>query len=214
MPKQLHIYDFDGTLFRSPIDTPENQAKYERAKGMPWLIDKEKSRELTKKHGYFIGIRRGWWGRAETLEPPLVPDPAPPEWFIKNVCEQLMASKIDPNCLTVIMTGRFVGLRGHVLRILGDGNLVKVEKKMAKSGQTFIEACDGEIQLLCLGDDGPKPNGVKPSETFPWKTWIIQQFLDIHPEIEHVEIWEDRHEHIAKFKELDLGLPIIVHEVS
>lgn len=213
MPKKLDIFDFDGTLFNSPEDTPENRAKYERAKGIPWLIDKQQSQELTKKHGRFIGMRRGWWGRAETLEPPLVADPAPPEWFNKEVCEAFLKSKADPDCLTIILTGRFVGLRDKVLRILADGDLIKVQKKVSKTKETYFDATDDQVQLLCLGEDGPKPDNNKPAETFPWKLWIIRQFLDVHPDIEKVEIWEDRPEHVVKFKELDLGISHQVNEV-
>ena len=42
--KKLAIFDFDGTIFRSPISSKENMDKYERATGIPWIISKEKSR--------------------------------------------------------------------------------------------------------------------------------------------------------------------------
>jgi hypothetical protein len=90
MPQVLDVFDFDGTLFHSPCDTPENRQKYERVTGIPWLIDKEASRRLSKQHGKHISMRHGWWGRGETLEPPLVPAPAPCEWFNKDVCDQFL----------------------------------------------------------------------------------------------------------------------------
>lgn len=213
MYKKLVIFDFDGTIFNSPINSKENMDKYEKAIGIPWMITKQMSRELTSKHGKFVGMRQGWFGRAETLEPPLVPNPAPTEWFIKHVCEAFFKSKANPEELTVIMTGRHGGLRTQVLRILDDGKLVKVQRKSSKDGGLFIENADADVQLIMLGDNGPSPKGVKPSETFPFKIWIIPQFLEIHPTIEEVEIWEDREEHIIKFKELDLDKKITVISV-
>ena len=125
MATQLDIFDFDGTLFRNPHDSPENRLKYEKATGLPWAINKEQSLELTKKHGKFIGVRRGWYGRKETLEPPLVPDPAPKSFFIPEPCEALLKSKVDPDTITVLMTGRHAGIKNQVLRIAGDGGVGK-----------------------------------------------------------------------------------------
>lgn len=216
MPNKLDIFDFDGTLFNSPSDTPKNREKYERATGLPWIIDKEASRRLSKEHGRHIGMRRGWWGRPETLEPPLVPDPAPQEWFIKDVCDKFLVSKANPETITLIMTGRFVGLRHHVLRILGQGKLVVVQmKKSPKDGQIYTVMADEDCALLCLGDKLGHTGSV-PAETFPWKVWIIERYLEMVPEINTVEIWEDRDKHVEKFQELHGTLveTVIVNHVK
>ena len=55
--RELHVWDFDGTLVNTPVpDT--GRAQYERETGHPWP-------------------HRGWWGRAESLEPPLTWEPGP-----------------------------------------------------------------------------------------------------------------------------------------
>jgi len=41
MPRKLDVFDFDGTLFRNPLDTGENRKKYEDHTGLPWIINKE-----------------------------------------------------------------------------------------------------------------------------------------------------------------------------
>lgn len=210
---KVSVFDFDGTLFESPLDTPDNRKKYEKATGLPWLIDKEMSRELTKKHKKFIPMRRGWWGKAATLEPPLVPIPAPSEWFKKEVVEAFHASKKNENDITLIMTGRHVGLKAQVCRILHEGKLVNFEVKNSKEGKTFYHCADDQVALYFLGDDGPRPKGNKPSETFPWKCWVLEQYLDVYPEIEAVEIWEDREEHVEKFKNLQKPEKVIVNHV-
>lgn len=199
---KLTVFDFDGTLFRSPLDTPQNHKLYEKATGIPWLISKEEARELSRKHGRYIGMRRGWWGRSETLEPPLVPKPAPAEWFIDHVVKQLHASKADPDSHTIIMTGRHAGLKHQVLRICDDGGLVNLQKRQSKSGDVFYEMVDDQVTCWFLGEDGPRPRGNKPTETFPWKVSILEQYVDLFPDIKTIEIYEDRVEHVEKFREL------------
>lgn len=216
MPTELHVFDFDGTIFDSPLDTKDNHKKFEKATGVPWLIDKEKSQELTKKLGRFVGMRRGWWGREETLQPPLVPNPAPPEWFIESTVKAFLDSKQNPDAITLIMTGRHTGLKKDVLRICADGGLVKVEKTLSKKGELFLTLVDPDVQCLFLGDDGPSPRGNKPSQTLPWKVWIVEQFLEIYPDIRQVIFWEDRAEHVAEFSELHgvLCETVIVNHVT
>lgn len=203
MPTQLEIFDFDGTLVRSPLDTHENHQMYEKAMGIPWLINKELSRQLTQKHGKFVGMRRGWFGRKETLEPPLVPDPAPDSIFITETCEALQKSKADPSTITVLMTGRHAGLKNQVLRIAGDGNLVQIHKKVSKQNEIFCECIDSNITCWFAGDNGPKPYGTKPNSTLPWKIWIIEQYLALHQDLAKIVIWEDREEHVRGFQSLN-----------
>ncbi len=223
MPESaLYVFDFDGTLFKSPADTPENRTKFERSTGIPWLVSKEESRQLSQKLGRHVPIRRGWWGRAETLQPPLVPEPAPHDWFIKDVCDELKRCQQEQrngDARTLIMTGRHVGLEDQVKRILKDGDLACIEKITNKRNETFYRWADSSCSLYCLGDRGfyePQRNVSVPSETFPWKCWIIQQYIDLFKSIKRVEIWEDRAEHVEKFRELSgaLAEEVIVHEVK
>lgn len=215
MLTKLDVFDFDGTLFHSPADTPENKAKYERATGIPWVIDKQASRDLSARLGRHVPMRRGWWGKAETLEPPLVPDPAPKEWFIKDSVEALLKSKAHPDTMTLIMTGRHVGLKERVYRILHDGQLARIEKSSSPKGD-FYRWADSDCIIKFLGDRGPVHDDNKPSETFPWKVWILEQYVDLYPSIKTVEIWEDRSEHVEKFRELDgaLAETVIVNHVT
>lgn len=207
---ELHIFDFDNTLCRTPVDTPENRRLYEDATGLPWLIDKKLAVELSKKHGRHIGMRRGWYGRPETLEPPLVPEPCPQDKFVRSVCKEFRDSKSNPNSMTVMMTGRHRGLKDHVLRICADGGLITVQRVGSR-----VHNADPDVQCYFLGDDGPCPKkaGTKPPDTLPWKCWIIKQYLTLYPEIKSVAIWEDRIEHVVAFRDLDLRCPVQVHHV-
>lgn len=209
MPSELHIFDFDGTLFRSPTNTPENQRKYEQKTGIPWIVSKALSRELSAKHGKFVPMRSGWFGRVETLEPPLVPDPAPPEWFIKSSVDALQQSRVNPDAVTLVMTGRHTGLKNAVLRICEQGQIFGIEKKNSKD-KVYYEVSDPNVRCHFLGDNGPVHGNDKPGETLPWKLWIAEQYLELYPEIKKIIFWEDRLEHVESFRELH---GVLVEEV-
>lgn len=196
----LRVFDFDGTLFDSPPDTPENRSRYENHAGLPWLIDDETARRLTKEKGFRVGPRRGWWGRWETLSPPLVPDPAPLSWFFKPVCDLLLASKQDPEAATVVLTGRHKKLKPLVVRILAQGNLLDAE-------------ADERCSVHCLGERFG--DGQPPSETFPWKRYALEHLTAGMKSLKKVEIWEDRGEHVELFRKLTLPAEtLVVHHAN
>jgi hypothetical protein len=211
----LKVFDFDHTLVNTPTNTPENVAKYESATGIPWLVDKELAAQLTEKLQRPIGVRKGWFGRPETLEPPLVPDPAPPELFIPKICKLFLESKLLPNTITIVLTGRHLGLKRHVLRILDDGNVIKCERQIDQQGRMWIENADVNLtEVYCLGQDGPFMTGAptKPPDTLPWKIWIINQYLKNY-DIELIEMWEDRYAHMTAFYNAFPETDTIVHYV-
>lgn len=216
MPRKLDVFDFDGTLFRNPLDTPENRRKYEDTTGLPWIINKEMSRELTRKHKRYVGIRKGWYGRIETLQPPLVPIPAPKDMFIPSACEALLKSKADPETLTLLMTGRHAGIQSAVLRIAEEGGLIKIERSTSSEGELRCKVVDPNVTCHFMGQDGPRPKGNKPTDTLPWKIWILRQYMKVHPDIEAVEIWEDRAEHVEAFSALkgDLCDNVVVNFID
>lgn len=148
-------------------------------------------------------MRKGWYGRPETLEPPLVPVPAPKEMFIESTCQAFLKSKADQSSLTLLMTGRHAGIQSNVLRIAQEGGLLLVDRQKSKEGELFCKNIDPDVVCHFMGQDGPRPKGNKPTETLPWKIWIMEQYMKVYPEIKVVEIWEDREEHVKEFKQLD-----------
>jgi hypothetical protein len=196
---EIHLFDFDGTLFNSPEDTPENQEKFEQKTGMPWLIDKKKAKELSEKLGHTVHTRSGWWGRKETLEPPLVPDPAPIEWFNKKVLFDLNSSKLNEAAITLLLTGRLIPIKPCIERICSVANII-----------------DDHVWFYVMGENGPDPLGPKPTSTFSWKVWIVEQFLRLNPNINQLIVWEDREDHVKKFQELSSTIKkeIIVNHIK
>jgi len=213
MINQLDIFDFDGTLFRSPLDTAENRGLYEKETGLPWNISKQEAVEFSKKLGKHVGMRRGWYGRAETLEPPLVPQPAPKELWIDEVVKEYFESKNCKTTATVIMTGRHAGIQGSVLRILHEGQLVNCQIR----GGKYFHA-DADVTCLFRGQSGPavKAPPMPNDDTLSWKLWIIEKYVTLIPEIERINIWEDRSEHVQSFQEFGeiLEQSVVVNHVK
>jgi len=74
---RLAIFDFDGTLFRSP-QPPE------------WW----------ERGG-------AWWRDVKSLHPPCVPPKPDAGWWNKNITAAAKKSASDPKTLTVLLTGRW-----------------------------------------------------------------------------------------------------------
>lgn len=224
---KLYVVDFDGTLFYSPEDSPENKKFYQDETGIPWHITKEMAAQLTRKYKVVpFASRTGWWGKRDTLLPPLVPDIIPHQMWNDEVVGELTEARHDDTIQAVIMTGRHVGLKQEVLRILAAGSGLEIIAKVHKESEEAIEWKVGEtarfvngrpiirywyeinprdgVEFKCLGDNGPCPEavGTKPSSTLEWKLWMIDQYRLSMPDLKEIHFWEDRPEHIKTFKEL------------
>ena len=212
----LNVFDFDGTLLNTPADSHDNRKKFEKATGIPWIINKDMARTLTKKLKRPINMRSGWWGRPESLEPPLVPDPTPLELMLPSTADFINAEK-DKNAYTILMTGRHAGIQSSVLRILSDCKLLEVEKTFSEKGKVFYKNIDS-IPVYFLGMNGPLTPDLfektKPEKTLPWKCWMIEQHLVLYPSIQKVKIWEDRSEHVEGFKQFATEYKNISFEVK
>lgn len=78
---ELHIFDFDGTLFNSPIP---NVGQLERLKPNKGGVFYHELTSTVDSHGY------GWFQSLHTLEPPAVPQkPSISEWYVTPVLKHL-----------------------------------------------------------------------------------------------------------------------------
>jgi len=93
---ELHVYDFDGTLFGSPLP-PDGWPK-----GMGT-----------------------WFESPGSLLPPCVPEHPGSEWWNSNVVASAKQSIANPNVLAIMMTGRTnrVGLRYRIAELLDSAGL-------------------------------------------------------------------------------------------
>lgn len=155
---KLNIWDFDGTLFRSP-GREEGEIAYQAHTGQPWPY-------------------QGWWGRPETLQPPILPEPIPKDLLIQKVFDAYNMARADDNVWNVLLTGRPIRLRRRVREI-----------------------CD-YFQIYFDEEYYKGMRGIPSAEdTFDYKAGIIKTRL-LHNELECVSIWEDRSEHVGRFTAL------------
>jgi hypothetical protein len=170
MKNRLVIYDFDGTLFDSP--------------------DREKGHRIYRAATNSDFPFQGWWGRPESLLPPIVPQEPDEKWFIKSTIQVYKNDAADENTSVILMTGRPVKMRQRVKQIL-DSQKLKFDAYFF-SGQKNSKGTDtGEIKL----------------------NYILEL---LEPKYKTLELWEDRPSQIDFFIE---NLPkscnlekIIVHD--
>ena len=177
--KKIDIFDFDDTLVFSPTrDQARNIIDQHNAHALFADLLDELADDLNHKSGY--------WYMSQSLEPPIVPTPAPFRMLNKPVVRDFFSSARDPKRLTVVMTGRPPHLEKQVRRILDDFRL-KPDRLMLmpKQGHTVDHKCQ-----------------------------CIQNMLDELPQVMDIEVWDDRgpkksklmgkpeENHIKMFKDL------------
>ena len=138
-PVKLHIFDFDGTLFRSP-EKPEDWSG-------------------------------GWWGRLESLSPPLVPQNPDFDWWNGSVVSAAKKAIAKPDEMVVMVTGRIQKFS------------LRVKDLLKQAGLTGFDA-------LYFSGGGA---------TDAYKIGVMKELLAQYPTIRGVAIWEDRVEHLRKF---------------
>lgn len=120
-PQELHIFDFDGTLFRSPCPNP---ALYDS--GTLNMIT-----QPTSVNGF------GWFQNLATLSPPFVPEspPADDRHFIQEIIAQFHQCK-QSGFPIAVMTGRHEAFRPRVQHLLSCAHLTANEVHL-KPTETF-----------------------------------------------------------------------------
>lgn len=151
------VFDFDGTLFNSP-DREAGELAFLEATGQTFPFP-------------------GWWGRIESLMPPVIPEKPGEEWLIPGPVAAYREDAKDKNTELILMTGRPFKNRKRVLEICGCFDLLFHEHYFR--GQP----------------------GQQGRDTLEIKSNFIQNDL-IHPGLSVLEIWEDRPEHVSAFLDL------------
>lgn len=147
----IDVFDFDGTLVKTP-GREQAEKDYLAANGTPWP---------------YIGF----YGRLESLIPPVFPDKPGEEFLIREVADIALAREAD---LQVLMTGRPYKLRNRVLEICSHYGL--------SFGATYFQG-----QKNCPG-----------SNTFECKTSGLRELLTLNPQ--RLRLWEDREDHYDLFQ--------------
>lgn len=122
--KKLYIFDFDGTLMGTPIDTPE---------------DRQKWSDYHKTEWPYIG----WWGRIESMDENV--------WDIKpidDVVNDYNRVINEPNSMVIMITGRIHKLKEKVMFFLKKYNLVFDHYLFNKGGETSRDKIKQITELL------------------------------------------------------------------
>lgn len=166
----LHIFDFDGTLVRTP-GPEEGKAKYTSVTGREWT--------------------GGWWGKAGSLAPPVVQLPVPQGMIIKTAFNQMEEVVTrSQTAVGIVITGRIRPLRANVLRIL-DSVCIQAKNDTVRTGESFLH------HNAIMTHPGGRMHTLE-FKTSLIKAILTSEPLSKCP-IKHVHIWEDRQEHAEFF---------------
>ena len=155
--KRAVVYDFDGTLFKSPV-REVGEAIYLEATG----------KELPFP---------GWWGRIESLSPPIIPEKPGEEWLIAPTVDAYWEDAKDQDTELILMTGRPFKNRKRVISILQCFNM-----------EFHAHYFRGQP-------------GQKGRDTLEIKANFITEDI-MHQGLRVLEIHEDRPEHTSAFFDL------------
>jgi hypothetical protein len=151
---KVHVFDFDGTLVNTP-GREQAEKLYLADKGKSWPYE-------------------GFYGRPESLIPPVFPEVPDESFAIQEVAEICRKKECD---LSILMTGRPYKLRKRVLEICGH------------LGLTFDQSYfRGQADCNNKGD------------TFVFKTSVLEKILVLP--LKEVVMWEDREDHYTQFSAL------------
>jgi len=155
---QLAFFDFDNTLFKSPI-----------------------------RPDWFPGNLK-WWSHESSLNPPCVPLNPDKSWWNGKVVRAAREAIADQNVYAVLVTGRHDRkFRWRVPELLR-GNALQFD----------------EVHL-----------GSGTESTLKWKLGLLTRMLNRFPQVQVVQIYEDR-DHINDFvrRVKKLGRTVVAHRIS
>jgi hypothetical protein len=155
--KRLCVFDFDGTLFRSP-EQPND-------------------------------FKGNWHASKESLGEPNVPEIPQEEWWFKTTLKSAEDAIADENTYTVMMTGR-------------------MDRNFHDRIHQLLQQQSLEFNDIFLNDSG--------QDTVDFKISKIKKFIKKFPNLNKLEMWEDKQEHIEKFHEAfdNGGFEFEIHKVE
>ena len=153
MITRLAFYDFDHTLFNSPMPE-EGKVIWKQKTGEDWP-------------------HKGWWYQADSLNPEIF-DLRP----YPSVVSKIQKDNADPNTYTVLLTGRMVDMGEDIKKILDSHGISFDDYNFAKKPEEKLEWCKYDDFETIEGSSHSQGNcGCKPiSEKYA--TWFIDNKID------------------------------------
>lgn len=169
--RRLKVYDFDGTL----VWTPAPEKLYD---GVPALTYYD---AYLAENGLPARKWHGWWGRKETLQPPLLGEwrdgvlVAPSELLNEELALVHAEHRANPENLVILLTGRHFKMR----HTCGTHFCELILKSYGLEFDEYYYNTSGE-------------------PTIKFKCRTLDALLDKH-KIKDVEVFEDRVPHVSEF---------------
>eukprot|EP01064_Diplonema_japonicum_P038790 TRINITY_DN9516_c0_g1_i1.p1 TRINITY_DN9516_c0_g1~~TRINITY_DN9516_c0_g1_i1.p1 ORF type:complete len:340 (+),score=59.23 TRINITY_DN9516_c0_g1_i1:54-1022(+) len=163
----LHVFDFDGTLFKSPLPNP----KY---------LSKDKFGKLRNEGG--------WFHLLPSLTPPAVPTAVPESYWIEDVKKQAETCIKDDSCTAIVLTGR-----GHqvfydrIVSILEEAGLTFENVFLKPKGMTTLDFKKTVIR------DEIKKGGYSQVYIYEDRIRHVEKFTVFLEEFGHLEHAEVKH---------------------
>lgn len=184
--KHFAVFDFDGTIFRSPAPNPN-------------VHDKRLFRQLDQPcpHGL------GWFQHLATLSPPFVPESPHPtsSWYVQEVVAAMHKRRADGDVI-IVLTGRDEKFRQrveHLASLVG----VTVDIVMLKPTETYGTVKYKIEALAQLMIDG-KPLSITYYEDRPQQgerlLSCMQYVTNGTPVVPHRDSWLANYEPIGRIR--------------
>lgn len=193
--KRLAVFDFDGTLFKSP--------------------EKETGKKIWKEKTGKDYPHVGWWGRKESLDTDVF-DIKP----FPNVLAQLNKEKATPDTQVVILTSRMEKLRSEIEKILDDNYIVVDDVLLKKGGkgkgEVILKIADynPDLEEIIVYDDYMNKNAEKVTEYTNIKDQLSDDVNYILMYVENDNIKLLNHEGRISFESTSNLLDIIQEEIK
>ncbi|KAF9350822.1 hypothetical protein BGX26_011040 [Mortierella sp. AD094] len=185
----VHAFDFDQTLFRSPLPNPA-------------LWD-------TSFIGQMVSWNNcgpGWWHNPATLDLGLEAEASTWDgWWNEDLVAEITKSSNNPECLTVLLTGRCG-------QVYNDQLIRMVQAKglnfdIVATKPTTAVWIDPKHTTSNASQSKPQANHgcYLKIHTFSFKHDFLYNILLEYPSILYMKVWDDRIGQIAKFQEAGKG---------
>ncbi|RKP36717.1 hypothetical protein BJ085DRAFT_37085 [Dimargaris cristalligena] len=174
-PVRLCVFDFDNTLYSSPVPNRDLWA--------------------SKAIGELLGTRIGWFHDVRTLSPPYtIPALTNYNPVVLQAARDALA---QPHTLNIVLTGRCnVKFRAAVAETLAVVPDVQFD-------MVFLKCTPPRLGLPGLSFNDQLweiPHHEQPVSTFDYKIHILNLLKQEFPTIQELHIWEDRERHKIQFQ--------------
>ncbi|KAJ3181727.1 hypothetical protein HDU87_000745 [Geranomyces variabilis] len=191
----LHVFDFDSTLFRSPLP---NRAIWSDTLRGALISD------------------CGWFQDSRTLESPYVPTAPGPEWWHAETVAEIARSRAAASTtLRVLLTGRrrdrFYARVREMCRSyrdrdrdpdrVGGSNGIDFDAWFLREGCSGGDAATGSVTTTTTTTTTAMGEPRTYATTLDFKLDVLRGLVAAFPGIVDIQIWDDRVRHLELFSE-------------